>query len=197
MKTKLMYVELKSGYSDNGPAWIGKAFFSKSGQTVYFNGQAYKKCSGISGNYYEVESGEEYWISGVKKRGTNRHWAGSGKIQIDRNVLSEYLTLTELKELPKNKYEIVELNNILPKRAMNELENAKSEGDGLDDRLRFKNVVDLSNNELEALKSYYDELNLPKMYKKGRRSFKEHTNEIEFEIQKRKNTPNPAIELKE
>jgi hypothetical protein len=36
MKDRIMYVELKSGFSDDGPAWIGKVKFSKSGQTVYF-----------------------------------------------------------------------------------------------------------------------------------------------------------------
>ena len=29
MKTQLKYIELKSGYSDDGPAWIGKVEFSK------------------------------------------------------------------------------------------------------------------------------------------------------------------------
>lgn len=30
-------MELKSGYSDNGPAWTGRVEFSKSGQTIYFD----------------------------------------------------------------------------------------------------------------------------------------------------------------
>jgi hypothetical protein len=33
MKPGLMYVELKTGFNDDGPAWIGKAFFSKTGKT--------------------------------------------------------------------------------------------------------------------------------------------------------------------
>jgi len=28
-----MYIELKTGYQDNGPAWIGRVEFSQSGRT--------------------------------------------------------------------------------------------------------------------------------------------------------------------
>ncbi|MFL9838337.1 hypothetical protein ABS768_12550 [Flavobacterium sp. ST-75] len=42
MKPQIKYIELKSGYSDNGPAWIGLVTFSKTGRTVYFNGKAFK-----------------------------------------------------------------------------------------------------------------------------------------------------------
>jgi len=33
----ILYIELKTGYSDNGPAWIGRVRYSKSGRTIYFN----------------------------------------------------------------------------------------------------------------------------------------------------------------
>jgi hypothetical protein len=49
------------------------------------------KGSGICANYFEVETGEEYWISGPKKNGEDRHWAGSGKVEIDEDVREEYL----------------------------------------------------------------------------------------------------------
>ncbi|HZV68483.1 MAG TPA: hypothetical protein VFG10_03035 [Saprospiraceae bacterium] len=62
MKFKVMYIELKTGFSDNGPAWIGRIEFSKSGQTIYFNNKAIKKLksAGVSGNYFDIESGAEY-----------------------------------------------------------------------------------------------------------------------------------------
>lgn len=68
-KTRVMYIELKSGYSDNGPARIGRVSFSKTGRTIYYGSKALQSCNGqgISGNYFDVETGEEYWISGVKK----------------------------------------------------------------------------------------------------------------------------------
>jgi hypothetical protein len=69
MKEKIMYIELKSGYEDNGPAWIGKVYYSKSGKTIYFSGKAFQslKGSGIGGNYFDIETSEHYWISGIKK----------------------------------------------------------------------------------------------------------------------------------
>jgi hypothetical protein len=33
---EIKYIELKTGYSDYGPAWIGRVKKSKSGKTIYF-----------------------------------------------------------------------------------------------------------------------------------------------------------------
>ena len=128
MKSRLMYVELKTGYSDDGPAWIGKASFSKTGRTIYFNGKAFLG-GRIGGNHLEWESRDEYWMSGVKKDGSDRHWAGSGKINIDRSVISEYLEIIKKSELPMNKFEIVELNNNSPKELVNVIANQKLSDD--------------------------------------------------------------------
>ena len=97
-------MELKSGHGDSGPAWIGRASTSKTGATVYFNGQAFKslKGSGIGANYFDVETGDQYWISGIKKDDQDRHWAGGGKIEIDRTVIDVYLRETGRKVLPSN-----------------------------------------------------------------------------------------------
>jgi hypothetical protein len=125
MKSKLMYVELKTGYSDNGPAWIGKALFSKTGKTTYFNGLSFLKGERHSGgNHLECFSGASYWISGVKKDGNDRHWAGGGKIQIDKDAITEYLEITKLPKLPSH-MEIVELNNDPPILEFKAIENRK------------------------------------------------------------------------
>jgi hypothetical protein len=126
MKSKLIYVELKSGYGDDGPAWIGKAEFSKSGRTIYFNGKAFKslKGNGISGNYYDLETDDEYWISGIKKNGEDRHWAGSGKVMIDESVIEEYLELTGNSKLDKKQFEITTLQQT-DKSRFADLENEK------------------------------------------------------------------------
>lgn len=79
MKRELKYIELKTGYSDDGPAWIGYVKTSASVRTVYFNDRAFQPLRGGRGSYFDVESGEEYWISGIKKRGSNRHPSGRGK----------------------------------------------------------------------------------------------------------------------
>ena len=87
-----MYIEVKSGYNHNGPAWIGRVRFSKTGTTIYYRDLTLRriKGGGASANYYDVESGDEYWVSGVKKNGEDRHWAGSGPVEIDPDVRSEY-----------------------------------------------------------------------------------------------------------
>ena len=87
----LMYIELKTGYSDDGPAWIGYVKTSKTKKTIYFNDHAFQKYNGGYSNYVDIENGDEYWISGLKKRESNRHWDGYGRIMIDRRAVNEYL----------------------------------------------------------------------------------------------------------
>lgn len=104
----LRYIELKSGYHDNGPAWIGRVRLSKSKTTIYFNGRAFHKAKGggIAGNYFDKETGEEYWISGIKKNGQDRHWAGGGRILIEKDAVDEYLAYRGLEILDPSLYEI-------------------------------------------------------------------------------------------
>jgi hypothetical protein len=103
----LRYIELKTGFNDNGPAWIGRVQVSRSGRTVYFNGKAFKRTTrGASGNYYDIESREAYWISGVKKSGQDRHWAGAGKIIIEASAVDEYLEVIGARELDSSLFVI-------------------------------------------------------------------------------------------
>jgi len=105
----LKYIELKTGYNDNGPAWIAHVKTSKSGKTLYFNNMALNNFAGRGsrpGNYRDIESGKLYWISNVKKDGSDRHWAGSGKILVEASALKEYLQIRGLTELDKNQYKI-------------------------------------------------------------------------------------------
>lgn len=107
-RTMLRYIELKTGFGDSGPAWIGRVTLSRSKTTVYFNGRALKRAKGggISGNYFDVESGDEYWVSGVKKNGQDRHWAGSGRVLVEASAVEEYLALRNLAVLDPAHYEI-------------------------------------------------------------------------------------------
>lgn len=123
MATELIYVELKSGYNDDGPAWIGNGIFNRSWRTCYFDGRIFKKSHGIGSNFYDLQTGESYWISGVKKRGTNRHRAGKGKIQIDREVVEDYLALKNWYALPPDQFVVVELINEPAKELSKNLEN--------------------------------------------------------------------------
>lgn len=97
-RPRVMYVEQKTDGNRNlqhrGPAAVGDVSFSKSGQTAYFGGKTFHRQRGVYGNYQCVEDGNEYWISGVKKRGTNRHWFGGGPVAVlakpDRTTRGEY-----------------------------------------------------------------------------------------------------------
>ncbi|MCJ7933190.1 MAG: hypothetical protein MUW56_06015 [Chryseobacterium sp.] len=127
MKSKVMYIENKS-YGHHGPAWIGRVEFSKSGQTVYFNDKALKKLknTGISGNHFDIETGEEYWISGVKKNGQDRHMFGGGKIMLDKNSIEEYLKLVDFNHIDENHFTIIECLKTDKKR-FTAIENAEVE----------------------------------------------------------------------
>lgn len=128
MKTKIMYIENKSSGGHHGLAWIGFVEFSKSGQTVYFNNKALKKLKnpGTWGNHFDIETGEEYWISGVKKNGQDRHWCGSGKIMLDKNSMNEYLKLVDFNIIDERHFEIIEFTKTDKKR-FNDIENEEIE----------------------------------------------------------------------
>ena len=83
---------------------------SRSGSTIYFDNRALKrlKGGGISSNYVDLESGERFWISGAKRNGEDRHWAGSGRVLVERAALEEYLALRGLEELDRRRYQITD-----------------------------------------------------------------------------------------
>ena len=125
MLHELMYIELKTGYSDNGPAWIGYVKTSKSKKTIYFNDPSFQKSNGTSGNYIDIETGEEYWISGVKKHGSNRHWAGGGKIMIDRRAVPDYLAATGETTLPSTLFDQIDMEDRFPIERVRDFLNEK------------------------------------------------------------------------
>lgn len=91
MKTRIMYIESKAG-GLVGSARIGRVTFSKSGRSVHYNGKTFQSLNGrgFKANYFEVESGDEYWISGPKKDGTDRMYGSSAPVEIDEDVHEEY-----------------------------------------------------------------------------------------------------------
>ena len=63
--------------------------------------------------------------SGVKKRESNRHWAGKGCIQIDSRAVDAYLSLIGETALPKALYKVVEIEDRFPIERVNQLLNPK------------------------------------------------------------------------
>ena len=75
-KSRIMYIERKAE-SLNGPARIGRVTFSKTGQTLEYQGKKFQKARGYKWNYFNIETGDHYWISGPRKDGQDRLYSGS------------------------------------------------------------------------------------------------------------------------
>ena len=119
----LKYIELKTGYHDNGPAWVARVKTSKSGRTIYFNGRALKRGAVGAGNFVDIETREVFWVSGVKRDGSDRHWAGSGKILVEAAAVEEYLATVGRAELDQSRFAVTHDIRDTDPRAFVALEN--------------------------------------------------------------------------
>ena len=87
-----MYIEDKTD-SLNGPSRIGRVTFSKSGQSLHYGGRTFQRLGGygFKANYFDVETGDYFWISGPRRDGRDRLYEASTKpIEIDADVEEEY-----------------------------------------------------------------------------------------------------------
>ncbi|WP_433968207.1 hypothetical protein [Tunturiibacter gelidiferens] len=91
IKPRIMYIEYK-GNDLTGPARIGRVTFSKTGETLYYRGKSFQslKGNGFKANYFDVDTLEEYWISGPKKSGGDSLYATNVATEIDDDVREEY-----------------------------------------------------------------------------------------------------------
>jgi hypothetical protein len=86
-----MYIENKSG-GLNGRGRIGRVTFSKTRKTIYYQDKCFQSLKGgYKANYYEMETGEQYWISGPKRAGGDRLYGAPG-VDIGEDVRVEYWT---------------------------------------------------------------------------------------------------------
>lgn len=93
-RSRIMYVEDKSAGLE-GPASIGRVYFSKSGKSLYYRGQIFQsaKGNGYKSNYIEVDSGAHFWISGPRKDRQDRLYGGQKDVVIDEDIRNEYFAL--------------------------------------------------------------------------------------------------------
>jgi hypothetical protein len=91
MPRRIMFVHVKTGYdTDRGPSWIGWVDFSKSWNTAYFRGRAMRRAGGMSdANFYDVETGEEFWIPGPKRDRTDTRY-GPGHPEVEPEAARAY-----------------------------------------------------------------------------------------------------------
>ena len=101
-RTRIMYIEFKGGELA-GPARIGRVSFNRTGKTISYQGRRFRSLSGngFKANYFDVDTMEQYWISGCKSDGTDALY--STQVEVDEDVREEYWTLIrgkpELKEV--------------------------------------------------------------------------------------------------
>jgi len=90
MKSRIMFVEDKSS-GLTGAGRIGRVTFSKTGRTLYYRERAFRSLGGrgFKANYFDVETGEHFWISGPHRDGRDTLYC-SGVVDIDEDVREEY-----------------------------------------------------------------------------------------------------------
>ena len=114
LNTRIMYIECQPQHGRTeqnvsrkagrliGDARIGRVTFSRTGCTLYYRDQRFQslKGAGFKSNYFDVETGENYWISGPKRDGSDRLYGERIPVEIDEDAREEYWT--DLRRLPEN-----------------------------------------------------------------------------------------------
>jgi hypothetical protein len=97
-RSRIMYIEYK-GDGLVGPARIGRVTYSKTGSTLHYGGKAFQslKGSGFKANYFDVATGEQYWISGPRQDGADALYATNVSTEIDEDVREEYWSVIRKK----------------------------------------------------------------------------------------------------
>jgi hypothetical protein len=97
-RTRIMYIELKTGYDGDGPAWISRVSYSKTEKSLRWKGRLLQHATAdereqygwTEGNYFDFESRRAYWASGAKRDGKDRLAPHEGKLTVDEDVREDY-----------------------------------------------------------------------------------------------------------
>lgn len=95
MAERIMYLQLKTGHNtDRGPAWIVRVRFTRSWRTAYVHGRTLARVTGTAranfdSNFYDVETGEEFWMSGPKRDRTDGRYS-TQQPHVDEDVRDDY-----------------------------------------------------------------------------------------------------------
>jgi len=89
MRSRVMYIEKFGGLRSRGGR-IGRVYFSQSRRTLHYEGRALQSLrgGGYKANYFDTETGTQYWISGPKRDGNDPLYPGV--VEIDDDVNEEY-----------------------------------------------------------------------------------------------------------
>jgi hypothetical protein len=88
------YGKESTGGGLHGSARIGRVTFSRTGATLHYRGKSFQslKGSGFKANYFDIETGEQYWISGPRRDGTDRLYKSDWPVEVDEDIREEYWT---------------------------------------------------------------------------------------------------------
>jgi len=88
MKPRIMYLERKEPESEYR---IGRVNFSQTQATLYYSGMTFRsaKGGGFKSNYFQIETGDQFWISNPRQDGNDSHYPAV--VEID-DVREEYWT---------------------------------------------------------------------------------------------------------
>lgn len=91
MRRRLMFVQLKSGHdTDRGPSWIGWVNFNRSWNTARYRGRELRRTPGlVYGNFIDVMTGEELWLSGPKRDQSDTRY-GPRTTSVDEDARDAY-----------------------------------------------------------------------------------------------------------
>jgi hypothetical protein len=86
---RIMWIEYK-GDGLVGPARIGWVKVKDKGKRLEYRDQSFRtsRGQGFKSNYYDIETREDYWISGCRKDGRDALY--STDVEIDGDALEEY-----------------------------------------------------------------------------------------------------------
>lgn len=70
----------------------------------------------MHGGCHDIETGDIYWITGIKKDGNNRHIFGRSKIQIKDRAIEEYESITGIKIHNNENFELVTVTSTSKER---------------------------------------------------------------------------------
>lgn len=101
MARRLMFVQLKTGHDvDSGPSWIGWVEFNRSWKTARFHGRELRRRSRtFDSNFYDVETDEDFWLSGPKRDRTDTRY-GPATTVIEDDARSAYEAFLDGAPLP-------------------------------------------------------------------------------------------------
>ena len=100
MADRVMFVQLKTGHNtDRGPCWISTVRFNRSWNTATWHGKTLARRQGIGGNFCDVDTDEEYWLSGPHRDRGDTRYSGITP-SIDEDARTAYEAFLAGKALP-------------------------------------------------------------------------------------------------